>query len=47
VVQRIGRGNGAQKNGIYPLTATFTPAGGDAATYLGSSDAESFKLQKK
>jgi hypothetical protein len=36
-----------QKNAIYPLTATFTPAGVDAGTYLGSSDAESFKLQKK
>lgn len=36
-----------QKNGVYPLTATFTPAGGDAAKYLASSDAESFKLQKK
>ena len=36
-----------QKNGIYPLTATYTPSGGDAGKYLGSSDAESFKLQKK
>jgi hypothetical protein len=36
-----------QKNGIYPLTATFTPGGGDAVKYLSSSDAESFKLQKK
>jgi hypothetical protein len=36
-----------QKNGIYPLTATYTPSGGDVGTYLGSSDAESFKLQKK
>ena len=37
----------AQKNGIYPLTATFTPAGPDAGTYLASSDAKSFKLQTK
>jgi hypothetical protein len=36
-----------QKNAIYPLTATFTPVGTDAGTYLASSDAESFKLQKK
>jgi hypothetical protein len=36
-----------QKNAIYPLTATFTPVGADAGTYLASSDAESFKLQKK
>lgn len=36
-----------QKNGIYPLTATFTPTGADAGTYLASSDAESFKLQKR
>ncbi len=37
----------AQKNGTYPLTATFTPAGADAGTYLASSDAESFKLQTR
>lgn len=37
----------SQKNGIYPLMATYTPAGADASRYLGSSDAESFKLQKK
>ena len=36
-----------QKNGILPLTATFAAAGADATHYLGSSDAESFKLQKK
>jgi hypothetical protein len=36
-----------QKNGIYPLTATFAASGADATHYLGSSDAESFKLQKK
>jgi hypothetical protein len=36
-----------QKNGIYPLTATFAATGADATHYLGSSDAESFKLQKK
>ncbi|HEX5824754.1 MAG TPA: PKD domain-containing protein [Candidatus Limnocylindrales bacterium] len=36
-----------QKNAIYPLTATFAPAGGDVPHYLGSSDAKSFNLQKK
>ena len=36
-----------QKNGIYPLTATFAATGADATHYLGSADAESFKLQKK
>ena len=36
-----------QKNAIYPLTATFTPAGGDVPHYLASSDAKSFNLQKK
>ena len=36
-----------QKVGIYPLTATWSPAGADASHYVGSSDAESFKLQKK
>ena len=37
-----------QKNAIYPLTATFTPAGvADSSHYLGSSDAKSFNLQKK
>ncbi len=36
-----------QKNGIYPLTATFAPTGADAGHYLGNADAESFKLQKK
>lgn len=37
----------AQKNGTYPLTATFTPAGADASRYLGSGDARTFKLQTK
>lgn len=36
-----------QKNGTYPLTATFTPAGTDAGRYLGSGDATTFKLQAK
>ena len=33
-----------QKNGIYPLTATFA---GDLTNYVGSSDARSFKLQRR
>ncbi len=37
----------SQKNGIYPLTATWTPAGGDADHYAGSSASVSFKLQAK
>ncbi len=37
----------AQKNGTYPLNATFTPAGADANRYQGSADAKTFKLQAK
>ena len=36
-----------QKNGTYPLTATWTPAGADAARYVGSAASASFKLQAK
>ena len=37
----------AQKNGTYPLTAVFAPAGSDASRYLGSGDAKTFKLQAR
>jgi hypothetical protein len=37
----------AQKNGTYPLTATWTPTGGDAARYVGSAASATFKLQAK
>ncbi|MEA2518787.1 MAG: hypothetical protein QOF49_867, partial [Chloroflexota bacterium] len=37
----------AQKNGTYPLTATWTPGGADAARYLGSAASATFKLQAK
>ena len=36
-----------QKNGTYPLTATWTPAGADAARYVGSAASATFKLQAK
>lgn len=36
-----------QKNGIYPLTATWSPTGSDATHYVGSSAAATFKLQSK
>lgn len=36
-----------QKNGIYPLTATWTPSGADDTHHLTSSDTKSFKLQAK
>ncbi|HEX2754090.1 MAG TPA: PKD domain-containing protein [Candidatus Limnocylindrales bacterium] len=36
-----------QKNGTYPLTATWTPAGSDAARYLPSAASATFKLQAK
>jgi hypothetical protein len=36
-----------QKNGSYPIAATFTPAGADVAKYLGSGSSDSFKLQAK
>lgn len=36
-----------QKNGSYPLTATWTPSGADVAKYSGSADVETFKLQPK
>ena len=37
----------AQKNGTYPLTATFTPSGADASMYAGSGSSNTFKLQAK
>ena len=37
----------AQKNGTYPLTATWTPTGSDAGRYLGSGASGTFKLQAK
>jgi hypothetical protein len=37
----------AQKNGTYPLTATWAPAGNDAARYVGSVASATFKLQAK
>ena len=37
----------AQKNGTYPLTATWTSTGGDAARYVGSATSATFKLQAK
>jgi PKD repeat protein len=36
-----------QKNGTYPLTATWTPSGDDAARYTGSAASLTFKLQAK
>ena len=36
-----------QKNGTYPLTATYVPAGQDVAEYLGSAASATFKLQSK
>lgn len=36
-----------QKNGSYPLTATFTPVGADANLYLDSVASATFKLQVK
>jgi len=36
-----------QKNGKYSLSATWTPAGADAARYLGSSASVTFSLQAK
>lgn len=36
-----------QKNGTYPLTATWTPEGADAARYTGSAASVTFKLQAK
>jgi PKD repeat protein len=37
----------SQKNGTYPLTATWTPAGADAPRYVGSAASTTFKLQAK
>jgi hypothetical protein len=37
----------AQKNGAYPITATWTPTGADANRYLASADSDTFKLQVK
>jgi hypothetical protein len=37
----------AQKNGKYPLTATWTPSGTDAADYTGSAASTTFALQSK
>ena len=36
-----------QKNGSYPLTATWTPFGIDAGRYVGSAASLTFKLQAK
>lgn len=36
-----------QKNGTYPLTATWTPSGADASHYVGGSASATFKLQAK
>ena len=36
-----------QKNGSWPLTATWTPSGDDAMHYLGSIDSKTFKLQSR
>jgi hypothetical protein len=36
-----------QKNGNYPLTATFSPVGADTGRYLGSTANATFSLQKK
>jgi PKD domain len=36
-----------QKNGTYPLTATWAPAGTDALDYVGSAASATFKLQAK
>ncbi len=36
-----------QKNGTYSVSATYTPAGPDAADYVGSSQTAVFKLQSK
>ena len=35
-----------QKNGSYPLTATFTPTGADGNHYTGSGSAGTFSLKK-
>jgi hypothetical protein len=37
----------AQKNGTYPLTATWTPSVTDASDYIGSAASATFKLQAK
>ncbi|MGZ8513465.1 MAG: PKD domain-containing protein, partial [Candidatus Limnocylindrales bacterium] len=37
----------SQKNGKYPLTATWTPSGVDAGDYTGSAASASFSLQAK
>ncbi|MDT4964678.1 MAG: hypothetical protein QOF87_4325 [Pseudonocardiales bacterium] len=37
----------AQKNGKYPLTATYLPAGADANRYSGNSASVTFNLQAK
>ncbi|MDT4911307.1 MAG: large repetitive protein [Pseudonocardiales bacterium] len=37
----------SQKNGSYPLTATYVPAGADAPRYVGSAASLSFALQVK
>jgi hypothetical protein len=36
-----------QKNGKYPLTTTYAPAGADAGFWAGSAAATSFSLQAK
>ena len=37
----------SQRNGTYPLTATWTPSGADASRYVGSAASATFKLQAK
>ena len=37
----------SQKNGKYPLTATWTPSGVDATDYVGSASSVTFSLQSK
>lgn len=37
----------SQKNGKYPLTATWTPTGADANHYVGSVASATFSLQAK
>ena len=39
--------NLTQKNGTYPLTATWTPSGADASHYVGSAASATFKLQAR
>ncbi len=36
-----------QKNGSYPVSASWTPVGADAQRYVGSTDTTTFKLQTR